>query len=55
MIENKKKGVVQMKWTTKEEYQQAMNEYNNKMYYAGRFGTLEEIEKIRNILRKVKQ
>lgn len=33
-----------MRWVTKEEYQRASNEYNNKMYYTGKFGTLEEQE-----------
>lgn len=33
-----------MKWVTKNQYQQASNEYNNKMWYTGKFGTLEEQE-----------
>lgn len=35
-----------MKWTTKEEYQNALNKFNNEMYIAGKVGTFEEIHAI---------
>lgn len=35
-----------MKWVTKEEYQNALNKFNNEMYYAARFGTAEQRSKI---------
>ena len=33
-----------MKWITKGEYQDALNKFNNAMYYTGKFGTLKEQE-----------
>ena len=35
-----------MKWVTKEEYQQALNKFNNEMYIAGKVGTYEDTHRI---------
>ena len=35
-----------MKWITKEGYQNALNKFNNKMYIAGKTGTLKDTHPI---------
>lgn len=35
-----------MKWVTKEEYQKALNKFNNEMYIAGKVGTYEDTHRI---------
>lgn len=36
-----------MRWTTKKEQEKALAHYNNKMSWAGKFGTLEEQRNLR--------
>lgn len=35
-----------MKWVTKEEYQNALNKFNNEMYIAGKVGTYQDTHRI---------
>lgn len=35
-----------MKWVTKEEYQNALNKFNNEMYIAGKVGTYKDTHRI---------
>lgn len=42
-----------MKWTTREEYEEALREYNNKMYHVGKIGTLQEQRVLYNTYNEV--
>lgn len=42
-----------MKWTTREEYEEALQEFNNKMCHAKRIGTFEERRVIYNTYNEV--